>query len=320
MRQLKWGILGCGSIAHEMASALQKNGSTLYGVTCRTKETREQFVADYHVPHVYESYEKMLEEEAIDIIYIATPHNTHYEHIKQALYAGKHVLVEKAITVTADELHEVTALAGEKGLVLKEAMTLLYMPIYDELQKFVQDGGIGELKMVQVNFGSNKEYDVTNRFFSKELAGGALLDIGGYATAFVRRFLDEQPDVVMTTVKYFETGVDEQSGIILKNKKDQMAVIALTMRAKQPKRGIITGDKGFIEVYDYPRADKATFTETATGKVTEFHAGEMKDALLYEVKAMEKAVEGNAEGNTLKLSTEVMELLTEVRRQWEKEQ
>ena len=125
------------------------------------------------------------------------------------------------------------AIAKEKELVIVEGMTMFHMPLYKKLREIVKSGVIGKVKMVQVNFGSCKEYDVTNRFFSKELAGGALLDIGVYATSFARYFMESKPNVILTTAKYFETGVDEQSGIIMKNDCDQMAVMALTMRAKQ---------------------------------------------------------------------------------------
>ena len=316
MGKVNWGRIGCGTIGSEMADALRENGSLLYGVTCRTKDKREAFAKKYHIPHVFADYEEMLADEQVDIVYIATPHNTHYEHIKTALQAGKHVLCEKAVCINSEQLDELIDIAAEKKLILKEAMTISHMPLYDKLREIIMSGAIGTVKMVQVNFGSNKEYDVNNRFFSKELAGGALLDIGGYAVTFARLFLDMQPDVVLTTVKYFETGVDEQSGIILKNEKEQMAVIALTMRAKQPKRGVVTGDKGYIEVYDYPRADKAVIVDTISGQKTTIHEGDSRKALFYEAKAMEEAVTGMNPNHTLGVSKEVMDILTDVRMQW----
>lgn len=126
-----------------------------------------------------------------------------------------------------------------KKLVICDGMTLYHMPIFKKLKEIVDSGKLGPVKMIQVNFGSCKEYDVTNRFFSKELAGGALLDIGVYATSFARFFMKSKPDTILTTANYFETGVDETSGIILRNPDGQMAVMALTMRAKQPKRGVV---------------------------------------------------------------------------------
>ena len=306
MSDLKWGILGCGVIANEMAQAFEKMGRKVYGVSSRTQTKTEAFAEKYGVENVYGSYEEMLKDENIDVIYIATPHSQHYENMKKAIGAGKHILCEKAITVNDHQLEEIVSLAEEKNLTVREAMTISHMPLFKELKDRIDKGDIGTVKMVQVNFGSNKGYDSTNRFFALEAAGGALLDIGGYATTFARTFMDEAPNTILTTVQYVETGVDEQSGIILKNESDQMAVICLTIRAKQPKRGVVTGDKGYIEVYEYPRASKATITNTETG-VTE---------TIYEVEAMEGTVSGTFSDNNLEISRDVMKILSSVRTQW----
>ncbi len=180
----------------------------------------------------------------------------------------------------------------------------------------VNDGAIGDVKMVQVNFGSCKEYDVNNRFFSKELAGGALLDIGVYASSFARYFMKSKPNVILTTANYFETGVDETSGIIMKNPDGEMAVMALTMRAKQPKRGVVAGEKGFIEIYNYPRAQKATVTYTDDGHIETIEAGKTEEALQYEVKDMQDYVLNHSGEENLGIIRDVMDILTSVRNQW----
>lgn len=316
MSDLKWGILGCGVIANEMAQAFEKMGRKVYGVSSRTQTKTEAFAEKYGVENVYGSYEEMLKDENIDVIYIATPHSQHYENMKKAIGAGKHILCEKAITVNDHQLEEIVSLAEEKNLTVREAMTISHMPLFKELKDRIDKGDIGTVKMVQVNFGSNKGYDSTNRFFALEAAGGALLDIGGYATTFARTFMDEAPNTILTTVQYVETGVDEQSGIILKNESDQMAVICLTIRAKQPKRGVVTGDKGYIEVYEYPRASKATITNTETGVTETIEAGRTEDALVYEVEAMEGTVSGTFSDNNLEISRDIMKILSSVRTQW----
>ena len=232
------------------------------------------------------------------------------------MVSGKHVFCEKSITVNSRQLEECVAIAQEKGLVICDGMTLLHMPLYKELKKKIAEGAIGDVKMVQVNLGSCKEYDVKNRFFSKELAGGALLDIGVYATSFARYFMKSKPDVVLTTANYFETGVDETSEILLKNPDGEMAVMALTMRAKQPKRGVVAGEKGFIEIYDYPRAAKATITYTESGKTEVIEAGESAKAPQYEVADMQDYVWNNGGNENLAIVRDVMETLTAVRNQW----
>lgn len=316
MSKLNWAILGPGTIAKDFAKAIEEVNGKIYAVGSRSVEKAKKFAEGYNVEKVYGNYDEMLNDKNIDVVYISTPHCNHYEFIVKSLQNNKHVLCEKAITVNGDELREVVKLAEEKKLIVMEAMTLFHMPLYKKLSDIIQNGKIGKIKMLQVAFGSLKEYDVNNRFFSKELAGGALLDIGTYALSFTRYFLSSKPNVLFTTMKKFETGVDEQSGIILNNKDDEMAVISLTMRAKQPKKGIVAGEKGYITVENYPRADKATITYP-DGSVETIEAGDTDKALVYEVQDMNDCVLKIHQNDTIKLSLDVMEIMDEARNQWE---
>ena len=315
-KKLNWGILGTGWIAHEMGEALNEVNGEIYAVCATTLENAQKYAEEFQVTKAYGSADEMIADPNVDIVYIATPHNLHYQFLLQAVKAGKHVFCEKSITVNSRQLEECVAIAKEKGLVICDGMTLLHMPLYKKLKEMISEGAIGDVKMVQVNFGSCKEYDVTNRFFSKELAGGALLDIGVYATSFARFFMKSKPNAVLTTANYFETGVDETSGILLKNPDGEMAVMALTMRAKQPKRGVVAGEKGFIEIYDYPRAAKATITYTETGKTEVIEEGDSTKALQYEVADMQNYVWNNGGEENLAIVRDVMETLTSIRNQW----
>lgn len=316
MEKYNWGIIGTGGIAADMAKALNEVNGGIYAAYNRRMESAEQYGRNFGVKHIFENCDQMLADPKLDIVYIATPHHVHYEYILKALQSGKHVLCEKSITVNSAQADEAAVLARKHGLVLMEAMTLYHMPLLKRLKQIVESGAIGKVKMIQVNFGSCKEYDCQNRFFNKELAGGALLDIGVYAAAFARFFMKEKPDTVLTDVSFFETGADEQSGIILKNNCGQMAVISLSMRAKQPKRGVIAGEAGYIEVSDYPRADQAFITYTHDGRVEQLSSGESSKALHYEVEDMTRAVKHPEDNLTLPYSLDVMHLLTEVRKQW----
>lgn len=314
-----WGMIGTGWIAHEMADALNYVNGTIYAVADLNKDKLNKFASEKNISKTYTDPDEMIKDPKVDIIYIATPHTYHYEYIKKALNAGKHVFCEKAITVNAAQFDEVQLLAQKKNLILTEGLTLLHMPIYKKVNQLIASGAIGEVKLVQVNFGSLKDYDPNNRFFNKALAGGALLDIGGYATAFARIFLNEQPNNILTTVKYFETGVDEQSGIILKNPSEQMSVMALSMRAKQPKRGVISGTKGYIEISNYPRATTAeiTYTEDAHTQTSDtISAGNADQALEYEVSDMQRYIEEGHDEGQLNLSKDVSHILDSVRNEW----
>lgn len=316
-RKLNWGIIGTGVIAHEMAEALTRSNKSLMASAATSMEKAEKFTEKYGIEKAYSSAADLLHDPEIDIVYIATPHISHYELMKEALLHGKHVMAEKSVTVNAEQLHECEKIAREKNLVISDGTTLLHMPLYREIKKQIDEGLIGQVKMIQVNFGSCKEYDVNNRFFKKELAGGALLDIGVYAVSFARYFMSSKPDLILTAANFFETGVDETSGIILRNPESEMAVIALTMRAKQPKRGVIAGEKGYIEIYDYPRADRASVTMTEDGSVTWIEAGSKADALAYEAQDVEDYIRHQKDGQkNLTLVSDVMDVLTDIRRQW----
>lgn len=262
----KWATLGTGVIANELVQALQDMGGNLYSVANRTYDKGVEFAQKYGIEKVYREIDEVFEDPEVDIIYISTPHNTHINYLRKALKAGKHVLCEKSITLNSEELAEAIQLAEENQVVLAEAMTIFHMPIYRQLSEVIASGKLGDLKMIQMNFGSYKEYDMTNRFFNKNLAGGALLDIGVYALSFVRWFMTEKPNQVLSQVKLAPTGVDEQVGILLSNDAGEMATTALTLHAKQPKRGTIAYDKGYIELYEYPRGQKAVITYTEDGK------------------------------------------------------
>lgn len=316
MTKLNWGIIGTGWIAHEMGEALNRVHGEIYAVCDASLAGAQKYADEFHVNQAYGSVDEMLKDENIDIVYIATPHNLHYQFLIQSLKAGKHVFCEKAITVNSRQLEEAVTIAEEKNLVICDGVTLFHMPLFKKLKEIVASGAIGKVKMVQVNFGSCKEYDVNNRFFSKALAGGALLDIGVYATSFARYFMSSKPNTVLTTANYFETGVDETSGIILRNEEGEMAVMALTMRAKQPKRGVVAGEKGYIEVNNYPRGDKATITYTEDGRVEVIEAGHTELALDYEVMDMEEYVHNQNGKENLTYISDVMGTLTEIRNQW----
>lgn len=313
--KFNWAILGCGNIANDFARDIIRNGGEIYSVANRTYEKAVKFANKYNISKVYESIDDIFTDENVDVVYIATPHNKHIEYILKALKNGKHVLCEKAITLNSAELKKAVLLAKEKKLILAEAMTIYNMPVFAELEKIISSGKLGKFRLAQVNFGSTKEYDVTNRFYSMDLAGGALLDIGVYALSCVRMFMTQYPDSIKSQVKFAETGADIQSNIILEN-DDSMASVTLTFNTKQPKRATICFDMGYIEIYEYPRADKATICYTDDGHIETIECGNMKDALWYEMLNMESAVESGKNAMKLDYTVDVMNIMTELRNQW----
>lgn len=312
----KWATLGTGVIAQELAQTLQELGGNLYSVANRTYEKGVAFAEQYGIEKVYREIDEVFQDEEVDIIYISTPHNTHMDFLRKALLAGKHVLCEKSITLNSEELAEAMQLAKEHGVVLAEAMTLYHMPLYRKLKEILASGSLGSLKMIQMNFGSYKDYDMTNRFFNRNLAGGALLDIGVYALSFVRWFMSSCPHQVVSQVRLAPTGVDEQVGILLTNEEGEMATVSLTLHAKQPKRGMLAYERGYIEILDYPRGERAVITYTEDGHQEVLEFGDTSKALAYEVLDMEAAVAGSEAQMYLNYSYDVMQLMTGLRKEW----
>lgn len=316
MKEIKWAVLGCGVIANEMAVALQKNGKNIYAVGNRTHEKAAAFAEKYGIGKVYDDFHEMFTDPEVDVIYITTPHNTHLGFMKEAIANGKHILVEKSITLNSDELDEAIALAKEKGVIIGEAMTIYHMPIYKELKKILDSGRLGRVNLITMNFGSFKEYNMKNRFFNRNLAGGAMLDIGVYALSFLRWFFDSKPDQLLSQVKPAPTGVDEQAGLLLTNQEGQMASVMLSLHSKQPKRGMVSCENGFIEIMEYPRAWEAKITDASTGESEIIKAGDNADALAYELADMERAINGDASAMHLDYTKDVMDLMTSFRRTW----
>ena len=316
--QLRWAVIGCGVIANQMAASLALAGRHLSGVANRTREKAAAFAEKYGVERVYDSPEDLYADPSIDAIYITTPHNTHIRYLRGALGAGKHVLCEKSITLNSAELDEARALADANGVVLMDATTILHMPLYQELLRRARTGEFGRMNLAQLNFGSYKEYgDLTNRFYNINLAGGAMLDIGVYALSLMRLFMESQPTEVVSLGNLAVTGVDEAGGIVCRNAEGQLGVVSLTLHSKQPKRAVLSFDRCYVEVMEYPRADAATIVWTADGRRETVTAGTTGYALCYEMADLEAAVAGDSEKRALLgYASDVMELMTALRRAW----
>ena len=274
----KWASLGTGVIANELAQALEALGGKLYSVANRTYDKGVAFAEKYGIEKVYQEIDEVFKDPEVDIIYISTPHNTHINFLRKALAAGKHVLCEKSITLNSEELAEAIQLAEENHVKLAEAMTIFHMPIYRKLSEIVESGKL--------------------------------------ALSFVRWFMTSQPTEMVSQVKLAPTGVDEQAGILLTNAEGEMATVTLSLHAKQPKRGTIAYDKGYIELYEYPRGQKAVITYTEDGSQEVIEAGATAKALQYEVLDMEAAVAGEDDHTYLNYSRDVMELMTQLRKDW----
>ena len=240
-------ILGAGYIAGVMATTLQPlKDVTCYAVAARDKDRAQVFADKYGFAKAYGSYKDMLEDPDVELVYIATPHSHHYEHIKLCLNHGKHVLCEKAFTANARQAEEVLRLAESKGLLLTEAMWIRYMPMAKKIVEVVNSGIIGRATSLSANLGYPLEH--SERHYKLSLCGGALLDLGVYVLNFASMIFGNEIESMAANCVKYRTGVDAQETIMLAYRDGRMATLYSTMLAQTDRRGLISGTNGYIEI------------------------------------------------------------------------
>jgi predicted dehydrogenase len=245
---IRWGILGTGEIAKQFATGLSfVDDAQLYAVGARQKEKAEEFSRQYNVPHCYGSFEELLAEPNIDVVYIATPHHVHRDHCLMVLEAGKSVLCEKPFTINASQAREVIELARKKKLFCMEAMWMRFVPAMRQMSHLIENDTIGEPSLLRADFGVPFEFNPSSRLFDQDLAGGALLDLGVYTVSLSYKLFGAPVDI-LTTANIGESGVDESSSIILKHAGGQISTLRSSIRYELTPEAVIVGSKGSIRV------------------------------------------------------------------------
>ena len=314
-RKVKWGIIGLGDIARDFAETLPTHNAELLAVGSRHLQKAKDFALEFSSSKAYGNYHLLIRDPEVDAVYIATPNHRHGKDIIECLKNGKHVFCEKSITLTNAELNEAQKLAKKNNLVLAEAMTIYHMPLYQNIHKYIQENDLGEMRLVQASFGAYQEHNSDNRFFSKALGGGALYDIGVYALAFVRQFLPANDVEITSMVNLYETGVDEEALIQLRNKAGQMANVSLSFRAKIPQIGMVVFENAYISISGYSRADKAIVTYSDGREVT-ITAGQRAKAFQYEIENFSNMVLGGEDISLLSHTIDVTDWMDQLSKQW----
>ena len=245
---IRWGIIGTGLISSAFAADLEFTDSgTVAAVGSRRQATAEEFGERFGVPNRHDSYEALVADPDVDVVYVGTPHPMHHEDAMLALRAGKHVLVEKPFTMNAPEAEDLVAEARERGLFLMEAMWTRFLPHIAAIRRLLAEGTLGEIVTVTADHGQWFAEDPAFRLFAPELGGGALLDLGIYPVSFASFVLGE-PERVTAIADPAFTGVDAQTSILLGYPSGAHAVLTCTLRAKSPTRAAIVGTEGRIEL------------------------------------------------------------------------
>jgi predicted dehydrogenase len=245
---VRWGILGTGGIAATFVDDLSRTDSgTAVAVGSRSQESADRFADRFGIQGRHASYESLVADGGVDVVYVATPHPMHHENALLALRAGKPVLVEKPFTMNAGEARELVAVARESGLFLMEAMWTRFLPHVHAMREWIASGVLGDIVTVTADHGQWFEQDPQFRLFAPELGGGALLDLGVYPVSFASMVLGTPNRIVSMSDPAF-TGVDAQTSMLFGYTSGAQALLTCTLRAKSPTRAAIVGTDARIEV------------------------------------------------------------------------
>ena len=314
---MKLGILGAGGIASTMAKTVAgMEDVEVYAVAARDLERAREFAQKYEVKKAYGSYEEMLADDEVELVYIATPHSHHYLHAKMCLEAGKHVLCEKAFTVNVEQAQKLFDLAKEKKLLITEAIWTRYMPSRKMINDIIESGVIGEVTAVTANLSYTVSH--VERIRKPELAGGALLDVGVYPINFASMVLgDKVKDVKAAAI--FQNGVDILDSIAMVFEGDRMATLQCGAREISDRMGSIFGTRGYMQVQNINNPEKITVFDAEHKEVASYVVPEQISGYEYEVESCKKAIhEGKPECPEMPHAEtiRIMKILDDIRKSW----
>lgn len=247
MDTFKIGILGAGWIAEKMAETVSRmNGYEISAIASRSIERARLFAAKFNIEKAYGSYEELVRDNDIDLIYVATPHSHHFQHTKLAVEHGKPCLVEKAFTANAREAAELLQLAESKGVFVTEAIWTRYMPLSHKIKELLDGGAIGEPRLLSASLCYPLEDK--ERITNPALCGGALLDVGVYVLNFARMYFGSDIVKTVTNCQLGATGIDMQESISLSYADGKMANLQAGARCLNDRQGVISGTEGYIRI------------------------------------------------------------------------
>ncbi|KAA9105617.1 Gfo/Idh/MocA family protein [Microbacterium rhizomatis] len=318
MTGLRWGILATGGIAHAFATDLRAAGLDLIAVGSRTQASADAFAAEFDIPRAYGSYEALVADPDVDIVYISTPHPAHVENAVLALENRTHVLIEKPITLNEGEAARIRDLAAEKGLLAMEAMWTRYLPHMVRIREIIAEGTLGDIRAVTADHTQKITDDPGHRLNARELGGGALLDLGIYPISFAWDVLGA-PSGIQAAARLQGTETDADVATIFTYPGGQIATTLSSSRAVGPNTASVLGTEARIDI------DSVWYTPTSfrviapDGTVRESYESDViSRGMQYQAFAAERLIaEGNLAGDILPIdeSVAIMGTLDEIRRQ-----
>lgn len=318
--KFKWGIIGPGNISKKFAQGLTGlDDAELYAVASRTPGKGEAFIEEFGGEKAYASYEELVADPKVDAVYVATPHVFHRDNSILCLKAKKPVLCEKPMTVCEKHTREMVDTARKEKVFLMEAMWTRFFPLMEEVRNLIAKGAIGEVRMVNADFGFRGGLNPKGRLFDLNLGGGGLLDVGVYPISFFNMILGE-PVSVQGSAQMGETGVDEQAAFVFAHEEGRMAYGACGVRTATPQEAIILGTEGRIHI-DAPFWNPRSFSLIKPGEepVSKEFPIEKGNGYKFEAMAVKAAVEsGKIESDVMphEDSLAVARTMDRLRKQW----
>ena len=286
MEKLRFGILGCGGIAARFAKALAKSDcAELYACAARDPERAEAFRAAHGAAVAFGSYEALVNDPAVDAVYIATVHSAHAECARLCIEAGKAVLCEKPFFVTSAEAEAIIALAREKRVLVMEGFWTRTVPAYARVKQWIAEGRIGDVKLIRADFCFNVPYNdetKNHRLWKPDTAGGALLDAGVYPYEYVTGLMGRAPDSLVYAVDRGPTGVDATVAMTMHYASGTIAQCTASITAKLDTTAVISGTEGWI-TQDYFVGPRRCALYDRTGTLLECFEDPEEEGFVHEI-------------------------------------
>lgn len=312
------GFIGAGRIANTLASTMARmEDVNLYAVAARDLDRAQAFAAQYGFDKAYGSYEEMLRDPHVELVYIATPHSHHAEHMKLCIAHGKNVLCEKAFTLNAAQAREIATLAKAKGVYVAEAIWTRYMPSRAMIDEILASGIIGNVTALTATLCYPVAYK--ERCIRPELAGGALLDVGVYCLNFALMHFGDDIERMDSSVRMTDTGVDGQESITLHYRDGRVAVLTAGILSRSDRKGIFYGDKGYIIVENINNPQSISVYDLTDTLVKKIEVPAQITGYEYQIReAMARIRAGETESASMPLDTTiaVMERMDALRKDW----
>ncbi len=244
---LRWGVIGTGIAGSFVAALHAHTAQRAVAVAARDAAKTQAFAIDHGIATVHGNPTALIDDPQVDVVYIATPHPLHHDLALEAIAAGKHVLIEKPIAMSAEEARAITDAGRAAGVLVQEAMWTRYLPQADIIRQVLADGVLGEVWLVRADFGFVMPFDPSHRLWDPELGGGALLDAGVYPISFVSSVLGA-PTSVTAVGSVTPTGVDERADLLLTTASGATALASTSLVTSMPVTASILGSGGRLDV------------------------------------------------------------------------